>query len=168
MQTRVLVDLNSAKGKNLKKAVQDVHREKVCLFIASSNNEQEKFAAALWLEKFDDQIAKKKVVPRPQSERKRTDIGFRYEPSSFAAKKRKLQSISLVPPPVEAVNLDDDDEDFEDDEDNEVVVPKSSEPSTEFSKTKLTQEMTEIWRQRFYTSFNKLYDFDPKEGEQNR
>ena len=112
--------------------------------------------------------SEKKIVPRPPIERKRSNEAFRYEPSAFAAKKRKVQPISLVPPRVVEVNLEDDDEDFEDDEEAEVVVPKSSEPSTEFSKTKLTPEMVEIWRQRFYTSFNKLYDYDPKEGEQNR
>ncbi len=111
---------------------------------------------------------RKKVVPRPQSERKRTDKGFRYESSSLAAKKRKLQPISLVSPPVEEVNLDDDDDDFVEDEEDEPVVPQSSAPSNEYSKSKLTTEMIETWRQRFYVAFNKLYDYDPKGGEQKR
>ena len=88
---------------------------------------------------------KKIVVPRPQSERKRSNKAFRYEPSSFDGKKRKLASISLVNTPVDEVKLSDDDDfvEEEEDDDDEPVVTKSSALSTEFSKSKLTPEMKE-------------------------
>jgi hypothetical protein len=157
------------KSNKLKTAVKEVHREKLCLFIAASNNETEKFAASLWLQKFDDEKKKKIVVPRPPPERKRSNQAFRYEPPTFVVKKRKVEPITLGKTSVDEVQGSDDDDDFEEDEDEELVVPKSSgASSTEYSKSKLTPVMIETWRQHFYIAFNKLYDYDPNEGEQNR